>query len=547
MSQQLQTQRGYTEADVQIAVSELSRNQIKSIRRAGKIYNVPERIIRRRRDRKHSRRDCEPNCKRLTKLEEEAITRRVIVEAERGLPCGRDDVRDMANRLLRERGGKEVGKNWVDRFVQRNPELRTRQSRPYDHQRALCEDPVLIKGWFELVQNTKAKYGIVDEDIYNFDETGFIMGKILSQSVITGSDKPGRTKQIQPGNREWVTLIQGVGATGTRIPAFLIFAGKVLISTWFTEDLPRDWVIQVSPTGWTNNDLALDWLRHFDSHARPVGTHRLLIIDGHESHCSVAFRDLCEEMKIILLCMPPHSSHLLQPLDVGCFSPLKRAYGDAISVLARNRIHHISKETFLPTFKEAYSKTITADNIRAGFRGAGLVPHNSHAVLSQLDVVLRTPTPPAQETTTWEPKTPRNAREMEAQATLVRNRMQIQQGSPTTSLKEQMQQLSKGAQQIAHNMVLMQEKLDRLEATISEATKRKTRKRRYVQAEGSQTVSQVANQIAEAEGGSCDKGATPAKRVRSERRCGRCSQIGHNSRTCQVELEDTEESDASEE
>ena len=71
----------------------------------------------------------------------------------------------------------------------------------------------------------------MDEDIYNFDETGFIMGKILSQSVITGSDKPGRTKKIQPGNREWVTLIQGVGATGTRILAFLIFASKVLIST----------------------------------------------------------------------------------------------------------------------------------------------------------------------------------------------------------------------------------------------------------------------------------------------------------------------------
>ena len=156
---------------------------------------------------------------------------RVIVEAERGLPCGKDDVRDMANRLLRERGGKEVGKNWVDRFVQRNPELRTRRSRLYDHQRALCEDPVLIKGWFELVQNMKAKYSIVDEDIYNFNKTSFIIGKILLQSVITGSDKSGRTKKIQLGNREWVTLIQGVGATGTRIPAFLIFAGKVLIST----------------------------------------------------------------------------------------------------------------------------------------------------------------------------------------------------------------------------------------------------------------------------------------------------------------------------
>ena len=156
-----------------------------------------------------------------------------------------------------------------------------------------------------------------------------------------------------------------------------------------------------------------------------MGTHRLLIIDGHESHCSVDFRDLCEEMKIILLCMPPHSSHLLQPLDVGCFSPLKRAYGDAISVLARNRIHHISKETFLPAFKQAYYKAITPDNIRGGFRGAGLSPHDYNVVLSQLNVMLRTPTPPAQETTAWEPKTPRNAREIEAQATLIRNYMQI--------------------------------------------------------------------------------------------------------------------------
>ena len=146
--------------------------------------------------------------------------------------------------------------------------------------------------------------------------------------------------------------------------------------------------------------------------------------------------------------------------------------------------------------------------------------------------MLRTLTLLAQETTAQEPKTPRNAREIEAQATLIQNRMQIQQGSPTSSLKEQIQQLSKGAQQIAYNIVLIQEKLNRLKATITKVTKRKTRKRRYVQAEGSQTVSQIANQIAKAEGGSYNNGATSAKRVRSERRCGRCSQIGHNSRTC---------------
>jgi hypothetical protein len=80
----------------------------------------------------------------------------------------------------------------------------------------------------------------------------------------------------------------------------------------------------------------------------------LLIIDGHESHCSLEFQDYCKENKIIALCMPSHSSHLLQPLDIACFAPLKRSYGNGISALARNHIYHISKETFLPAFKAAY-------------------------------------------------------------------------------------------------------------------------------------------------------------------------------------------------
>ena len=88
--------------------------------------------------------------------------------------------------------------------------------------------------------------------------------------------------------------------------------------------------------------------------------------------------------------MPPHSSHLLQPLNVACFSPLKRAYGDKILALARDRIYYINKQTFLLAFKAAFKKAITADNIRAGFRGARLVPHDLEAVLLKLNVQLRT-------------------------------------------------------------------------------------------------------------------------------------------------------------
>jgi hypothetical protein len=193
------------------------------------------------------------------------------------------------------------------------------------------------------------------------------MGKISSQLVVTGSEKPGKQKKLQPGDREWATLVQGVAATGRVIPPFLILAGKVLITSWFA-DLPRDWIITVSPTGWINNDLALAWLKHFDAHtkASSTGAYRMLIIDDHESHCSVDFQDYCKENKIIALCMPPHASHLLQPLDVVLYSLLKRHYGDGISLLARSRIHHVNKETFLPAFKEAHKKTFTPENVRTG-------------------------------------------------------------------------------------------------------------------------------------------------------------------------------------
>jgi hypothetical protein len=97
--------------------------------------------------------------------------------------------------------------------------------------------------------------------------------------------------------------------------------------------------------------------------------------------------------------MPAYLSHLLQLLNVGCFSPLKRAYSDEISGLAQYGSKQIKKEAFLLAFKAAFKKALTKDNICAGFRGAGLVPHNPEAVISKLNVVLRTLTPPKLEDT----------------------------------------------------------------------------------------------------------------------------------------------------
>jgi hypothetical protein len=109
---------------------------------------------------------------------------------------------------------------------------------------------VIIHGWFELVQSTVTKYGIHDADIYNFDETGFMMGVISSAMVVTSSDGRAKAKKVQPGNREWVTVIQGVNSQGWTVPPYIIVAGKNHLTSWYENSgFPANWVIAVTENG----------------------------------------------------------------------------------------------------------------------------------------------------------------------------------------------------------------------------------------------------------------------------------------------------------
>jgi hypothetical protein len=91
----------------------------------------------------------------------------------------------------------------------------------------------------------------------------------------------------------------------------------------------------------------------------------------------------------------------------------------------------------------------------------------------------------------------------------------------------------------------MQEKIDNLIEVVEAATKCKSCKRRYIWAEETLTVGEVTNLIAATVDNRRDDSDRPLKRVRAERRCGRCSEVGHNLRTCKVEIEDADNSDAS--
>jgi hypothetical protein len=111
MSQQHQVLRTYTKGDVYLAVQDLQNKQVKSLRRAEELYSVPQRTIQQQRNRKRPQRDCKPNSKRLTKLEEEAIVERILKQSLRGLPPSKPNVQDIADRLLRKRNAKPVSKH----------------------------------------------------------------------------------------------------------------------------------------------------------------------------------------------------------------------------------------------------------------------------------------------------------------------------------------------------------------------------------------------------------------------------------------------------
>lgn len=531
-----------------MAIQALKRGQISSIKKAAGLYGIPFTTLQNRLNGRTTRENSQLNNRKITSTEESVLVQWILSMDERGQPPRVSAVRETANLLLANRdpgaGAKPpptVGKSWVNRFIGRHPELKTKFSRKYDHQRALSEDPEVIRGWFRLVRNTIEKYGIVPDDIYNFDETGFQMGVISTAKVVTGSERARNPKLVQPGDREWVTIIAGVNATGWALRTMIILKGKMHQSCWYeTEGLPGDWVIGVSDNGWTTDKLGLYWLKEVfnkDTLLRTKGKYRLLILDGHGSHASAEFDWFCSENNIIALYMPAHSSHLLQPLDVGCFSPLKAAYGQKVEKQMGLGINHIDKEEFLTLYPAAQMQALSENNIKSGFRAAGLVPYDPEQVLSRLNTTMHTPTPPGtshSSQASWATATPHNVRQLEQQTEKVMNYIKHRTQSPSSPTNRALSQLVKGCQIAMHSAAILAAENRELRAANAKQKRKRERGRTYIAQEGALGVEEGLDRIQrvnEWEQGVVEA-AESQPRKRAAPRCSVCGIIGHTARTC---------------
>ena len=96
------------------------------------------------------------------------------------------------------------------------------------------------------------------------------------------------------------------------------------------------------------------------------------------------------EKKIIPLYMSSYSSHLLQPLDVSCFAPLKHLYDQRVQEEMQKGIHSVGKEDFIHIYLAVHQQALSSLNIQSGFKATGLVPLLSERILLKFQKI---PTP----------------------------------------------------------------------------------------------------------------------------------------------------------
>jgi hypothetical protein len=194
----------------------------------------------------------------------------------------------------------------------------------------------------------------------------------------------------------------------------VIWKGKRHQESWYSGTTNDDVLFAVSDNGWTNSNIALQWLQQdFDPKTKSKANrgYRLLLIDGHSSHTTYEFFKFCLDNKIIPFCMPSHSTHHLQPLDVGIFGPYQHYYGEAIDneIRLSHGILNIGKHNFWSILQQARVKTFNLTTIASGWRKSGLLPFNPRVVYSLLPGE-HTPEPTKPRSSPISPTTPQTPR-----------------------------------------------------------------------------------------------------------------------------------------
>ncbi|XP_045194784.2 uncharacterized protein LOC123550419 [Mercenaria mercenaria] len=289
---------------------------------------------------------------------------------------------DYATELgLRTKDDRPVSDKWLYNFLGRWPELKLKKPRALEIARAKSATRDAVDNYFTELKRILVKYDLEDKPnrIFNVDEKG-LNTEHKPPKVVAG--KFNKTQAVTSGKSKTTTVIGCVNGIGQQVPPFYIFPGALMIDGLMEGSTPGS-KGTVSPTGWSNTEMFCQYMKDHLLKYLPSrdNDYVLVLYDGHKSHCSLGLIEWAKSEKIILFVLPPHCSHILQPLDVSCFGPFEVAWNSACQKYMRESGGRlITRYDVCQLACKVYSSTLTVPNIVAAFKRCGIHPFNSAVV-----------------------------------------------------------------------------------------------------------------------------------------------------------------------
>ncbi|KAB0790336.1 hypothetical protein PPYR_15330 [Photinus pyralis] len=379
----------WSEENLINAVNNVSNGNM-SVRRASLTFNIPRKTLERRVKTGNTvKGSMGPGCN-FGKENEDRLSRYILNMQSRGFPLTRDDLRTIAFQFaeqmnIKHRFNKEVGKagyDWLCLFLSRNPQISVRKSEGVSLARTTAMNRKEVDEYFGLLEQIMTDYSLFEKpaNIFNIDETGLQLnnrpGEVLAKK---GSKAVSTITSTEKG--ETITLVACCNAEGSFVPPAIIMKGKNKKKEW-EDALPPGSVLYMSEkSAYINATLFLQWIRDHFMPRKPLG-YVLLILDGHASHVnSVEMLEFAESHQIILLCLPSHTTHYLQPLDRSFFKSLKAHFYESCRLWLKTHAgRRITRYQFGELLTLTWGKAATTQNGSSGFKAAGIFPFNRHAI-----------------------------------------------------------------------------------------------------------------------------------------------------------------------
>ena len=373
--------KGYDKSKLEKAVLDVSSGVL-STRRAALEYGIPQSTLSDNVRGRVCPGTLSGRKKYLSDIEEEELVAFITNAAEIGYAYTVKEIMFLVQEVIDQKGiQSNLSHGWWEGFKARHPSIVRRRPEPVTALRSQCAQPSVLQKYFDLLECTLKDNNLTDRpaQIFNMDETGMPLDPKAPYIVCSRGQK--HPSFMNAGSKVQITVLSCCSAAGYTIPPFVIFDRKSLKAELTIGEVPGT-MYGLSESGWVDSELFHLWFEnHFLVYA-PAARPLLLIMDGHSSHYNPDTIHKAAEERVIVFCLPPNTTHRTQPLDKGCFSPLKSHWKyECSAYLKANPGKVVTRYQFSELFGKAWVKGMTMKNIIGGFKVTGIYPFNPEALL----------------------------------------------------------------------------------------------------------------------------------------------------------------------